>query len=126
VHSKPPGYDGDDQMIADDARRRQCASARRKLVSWREQVQGETTAVPNKRVAIDDETWHALTLLARDRMMTFQEVADEAFAEILKKYNRPVTLKAALRRSAELSAEVVPFRPKGSRAGKTRKRPARD
>ena len=76
--------------------------------------------MPGKRIQIDDETWHALTLLARDRMMTFQEVADEAFAELLKKYDRPVTLKAALRKSANLSADVVPLRPKG--AGKTKHR----
>jgi hypothetical protein len=78
--------------------------------------------VPGKRVQIDDETWHGLVLLARDRMMTFQELADEAFAEILKKYDRPVTLKAALRKSANLSADVVPFRAKSSRAGKSKKR----
>jgi hypothetical protein len=55
-------------------------------------------------------------------MMTFQELADEAFAELLKKYDRPVTLKAALRKSANLSADVVPFRPKGPRAGKSKTR----
>jgi hypothetical protein len=78
--------------------------------------------MPGKRVQIDDETWHVLVLLARDRMMTFQELADEAFAELLKKYDRPVTLKAALRKSANLSADVVPFRPKGPRAGKSKTR----
>jgi hypothetical protein len=77
--------------------------------------------MPGKRVQIDDETWHALALLARDRMATFQELADEAFAELLKKHDRPVTLKAALRKSANLSADVVPFRPKRARASKTRK-----
>jgi hypothetical protein len=57
--------------------------------------------VPGKRIEIDDETWPALDLLARDRMMTFQELADEAFADLLKKHGRPVTLKAALRKSAD-------------------------
>ena len=37
--------------------------------------------MPGKRVQIDDETWHVLDLLARDRMATFQELADEAFAD---------------------------------------------
>jgi hypothetical protein len=78
--------------------------------------------VPGKRVQIDDETWHGLVLLGRDRMMTFQEMADEAFAELLKKYDRPVTLKAALRKSANLSADVVPFRRKGSPPRKMKKR----
>jgi hypothetical protein len=77
--------------------------------------------MPGKRIQIDDETWHVLVLLARDRMMTFQELADEAFAELLKKHDRPVTLKAALRKSANLSADVVPFRPKHARASKARK-----
>jgi hypothetical protein len=81
--------------------------------------------VPGKRIQIDDETWHVLVLLARDRMMTFQELADEAFAELLKKHDRPVTLKAALRKSANLSADVVAFRPKGSRASKSKKRSRR-
>lgn len=63
--------------------------------------------MPGKRVNIDDETWVALDLLARDRMATFQELADEAFADLLKKHGRPVDLKAALRRSAGVSAEIV-------------------
>jgi hypothetical protein len=29
-----------------------------------------------KRVQFDDETWHALDLLARDSVMDFQELAD--------------------------------------------------
>jgi len=63
--------------------------------------------MPGKRVQIDDETWAALDLLARDRMATFQELADEAFADLLKKHGRPVGLKAALRKSAGVSADVV-------------------
>jgi predicted DNA-binding ribbon-helix-helix protein len=56
--------------------------------------------MPGKRVQLDDETWASLDLLARDRMMTFQELADEAFADVLKKHGRPVDLRAALRKSA--------------------------
>ena len=63
--------------------------------------------MPGKRVNIDDETWMALDLLSRDRMATFQELADEAFADLLKKHGRPVDLKAALRKSAGVSADVV-------------------
>ena len=68
--------------------------------------------MPGKRVNIDDETWMALDLLARDRMATFQELADEALADLLKKHGRPVDLKAALRKSAGASAEVVRFKPR--------------
>jgi hypothetical protein len=63
--------------------------------------------MPGKRVQFDDETWQALDLLARDRAGTFQELADEAFADLLKKHNRPVDLKTALRKSAGVSADVI-------------------
>jgi hypothetical protein len=69
--------------------------------------------MPGKRVQFDEETWHALDLLARDRMATFQELADEAFADLLRKHGRPTDLKSALRKSA---GEVSPMKPK--RAGK--------
>ena len=55
--------------------------------------------MPAKRVQFDSETWAALDLLARDRMSTFQELADEAFRDLLKKYGRPTDLKTALRES---------------------------
>ena len=66
--------------------------------------------MPGKRVQFDEETWAALDLLARDRMMDFQELADEAFRDLLKKHNRPTSLKEALRKSAGAAAEVVPFK----------------
>jgi hypothetical protein len=56
--------------------------------------------MPGKRVQFDDETWHALSLLAHDRMQDFQELADEAFRDLLQKHGRPTDLKTALRRSA--------------------------
>jgi uncharacterized protein with von Willebrand factor type A (vWA) domain len=68
--------------------------------------------MPGKRIQFDDESWVALDLLARDRMMTFQELADEAFADLLKKHNRPVDLRSALRKSANITAEVIPLRRK--------------
>jgi len=77
--------------------------------------------MPGKRVQIDAETWPTLQLLARDRMMTFQELADEAFADLLKKHGRPVDLRAALRKSAAASAEVVPLK----RSAKLRRKSAK-
>ena len=74
--------------------------------------------MPGKRVQIDNESWAALDLLAHDRMMTFQELAGEAFADLLKKHGRPVDLRAALRRSAGMTADVIPLK-----GGKTK--PAR-
>jgi hypothetical protein len=55
--------------------------------------------MPGKRVQFDEETWNAVDLLARDRMMDFQELADEAFRDLLAKHHRPTTLKEALRQS---------------------------
>ena len=57
-----------------------------------------------KLVGFDEETWHALNLLSRDSIKTFQELADEAFRDLLQKYGRPTDLKAALRESARPSA----------------------
>lgn len=54
-----------------------------------------------KRVAFDSATWHALDLYARDSMKTFQELADEAFTDLLKKHQRPTDLKDALRQSTQ-------------------------
>jgi predicted DNA-binding ribbon-helix-helix protein len=60
--------------------------------------------MPGKRVQFDGETWLALDVLARDRMMSFQELADEAFGDLLNKHHRPVNLKSALKQSAGLPA----------------------
>jgi hypothetical protein len=67
--------------------------------------------MPGKRVQIDDETWTALQMLARDSMKDFQDLAEEAFADLLKKHHRPVTLKDALRQSVR----AIPANDQGSR-----------
>ena len=54
---------------------------------------------PRKLIAFDDETLSALTQLGRDRMATIQDLADEAFADLLKKHGVPIDLKDALRKS---------------------------
>jgi predicted transcriptional regulator len=53
-----------------------------------------------KLIDFDDDTFDKLKQLARDRMGTLQELADEAFADLLKKHGIPVDLKDALRKSA--------------------------
>lgn len=73
------------------------------------------TIMPGKRVTFDDETWAALDMLAKDRMMDFQELADEAFRDVLRKHGRPASLKEALRRSAGESAMVIPLKRKTAR-----------
>ncbi|HVG50234.1 MAG TPA: hypothetical protein VM867_01230 [Xanthobacteraceae bacterium] len=73
--------------------------------------------MPGKRVQFDEETWSAMQLLAHDSMKSFQELADEAFRDLLKKHGRPETLKAALRESLELD-------PPAKTGSKSRSRPA--
>jgi hypothetical protein len=70
--------------------------------------------MPGKRVQFDDETWQALDVLARDQMKSFPELADEAFDDLLRKHERPVGLKDALKRSAGKSATIhkLPAKPK--------------
>jgi hypothetical protein len=75
--------------------------------------------MPGKRVQFDDQTWQALDLLARDRMMDFQELAEEAFRDLLRKYGRPIDLASALRQSAGKSASIHTF------PGKKKKRTKR-
>jgi hypothetical protein len=67
--------------------------------------------MPGKRVQFDEESWRQIDLLAHDQMKDFQELADEAFHDLLKKYGRPVDLKDALRRSAGVAATVHHLRP---------------
>ena len=69
-----------------------------------------------KLIAFDDDTFDKLRQLARDRMATFQELADEAFADLLKKHGIPVDLKDALRKSATLSKAPVPKKTKSRKA----------
>ena len=56
-----------------------------------------------KLIAFDDDTFDKLKQLGRDRMASLQELADEAFADLLKKHGIPVDLKDALRKSASIT-----------------------
>ena len=53
-----------------------------------------------RRIEFDAGTWNALDRLSKDRMVTVQELADEAFRDLLKKHRRPTTLQEMLRESA--------------------------
>lgn len=76
-----------------------------------------------KLIEFDDDTFDKLKQLGRDRMATLQELADEAFADLLKKHGIPIDLKDALRKSARLprtaglreAAKPGPATPKGAR-----------
>jgi replication-associated recombination protein RarA len=65
-----------------------------------------------KLIAFDDDTLDKLRQLARDRMATIQDLADEAFADLLKKHGIPIDLKDALRKSVretDANAKVIPL-----------------
>ena len=73
-------------------------------------------APKRKLLGFDAETWHALELLSRDSGKDVQELADEAFADLLAKHNRPRTLKDALKQSTrrEPANENRPPKRRGS------------
>jgi hypothetical protein len=82
--------------------------------------------MPGKRVQFDDETWNTIDLLGRDRMMTFQELADEAFRDLLNKHGRPTDLLRALKRSLadsrSSSPRPTPLRKPAGRGRSTKRR----
>jgi hypothetical protein len=75
-----------------------------------------------KLIAFDDDTFDKLKQLARDRMATFQELADEAYADLLKKHGIPLDLKDALRKSAALPNTAKPAGAKPKSSKKTTKK----
>jgi hypothetical protein len=75
--------------------------------------------MPGKIVKMEDAMAKALEGLAKAQMKTFQELADEAFAALLKKHDRPVDLKDALRKSVRMNGKrVLGSGPKKKRAKK--------
>ena len=68
-----------------------------------------------KLIGFDPETQQALDVLSRDSGKSLQELADEAFADLLAKHHRPRTLKDALKQSAQPvpANENKPKRQKG-------------
>jgi non-homologous end joining protein Ku len=74
-----------------------------------------------KLIAFDDDTFEKLKQLARDRMATIQELADEAFADLLRKHGIPVDLKDALRKSASLPKSPAQNSARATTSGKKRR-----
>ena len=70
-------------------------------------------AMPRKLIHFHPETLTALKDLAADRMASVQELADEAFTDLLRKHRRPVGLKAALQKSSAPEQDNRPRARKG-------------
>ncbi|MBR0896072.1 hypothetical protein JQ616_14020 [Bradyrhizobium tropiciagri] len=79
-----------------------------------------------KLIEFDDDTFDKLKQLGRDRMATLQELADEAFADLLKKHGIPIDLRDALRKSARLQEAARPqeaaAKPRPAQKGARKKR----
>jgi hypothetical protein len=63
-----------------------------------------------KLVAFDARTWQTIDVLARDSMRSFQELADEAFRDLLRKHGRAETLRGALEQSVAAASAEAPVR----------------
>jgi len=74
-----------------------------------------------KLIASDEDTFAKLSELGRYRMATIQELADEAFADVLKKHGIPIDLKDALRKSAAPSRAAAPGKTSRKTGSRTRK-----
>jgi hypothetical protein len=64
--------------------------------------------MPGKRVQFDDETWQAIDAVAKGKGKTFQQLADEAFKDLLQKHRQPVGFKAALKQSVGAKGKPRP------------------
>jgi hypothetical protein len=49
---------------------------------------------------VDEAVLQALSFLSRDNRVPLDDLADQAFRDVLKKHKRPVSLKDALKQSA--------------------------
>jgi len=71
-----------------------------------------------KLIEFDEDTFAKLKQLARDRMATFQELADEAFTDLMKKHGIPIDLRDALKKSAAGTDAAAKTTKNAGRAGK--------
>ena len=68
-----------------------------------------------KMIHVSMASNEALQALAAETRQSYQDLIDEAIADLLKKHKRPVTLKDMLRESVAAS-EKAPNRPKRRRS----------
>lgn len=68
--------------------------------AWRMFPRPHPSSIKRKVIEFAPEIWLALDLLAKDTGRDVQDLAEEAFADLLGKYDRPASLKEALRESA--------------------------
>lgn len=59
-----------------------------------------TEDLVGKRLQFDRATWDAVDLLTREQMKDLQEITEEAFRDLLKKYGRTSDFREAMKMSA--------------------------
>jgi hypothetical protein len=59
-----------------------------------------------KRLRFDRETWNAIYLMARDQMKSIEEITEEAFRDLLKKYGRSADFREQLKLSARAAKKA--------------------
>jgi hypothetical protein len=65
-------------------------------------VATDSSSVRHKRIAFDAAVLQALHRLSLDSAKSVQQLADEAFRDLLKKHRRPITLSEALKESLRM------------------------
>jgi hypothetical protein len=65
-----------------------------------------------KRILFDRETFNAIDLMAREQMKDLNELAEEAFADLLQKHGRTADFRQALKLSARKDGKSAPPRRK--------------
>jgi hypothetical protein len=80
--------------------------------------------MPGKRVTFGPEDWVALDQLARERHVSFQELAQEAFRDVLKKHERAAPSKgtdshgASVARASRSAPKRMPRRSRKAANGR--------
>jgi hypothetical protein len=77
-----------------------------------EPVAPAASRLTGNRVQFNSETWNAINLMRQERRRSFQQLAEEAFRDLLTKYHRPQDLKAQLRESVKASVPPRKAKPR--------------
>jgi len=63
-------------------------------------------ALVGKRLQFDRATWDAIDLMRREQMKDLQELTEEAFRDLLRKYGRTADLREAFKLSARKAGKA--------------------
>ncbi|HWK96482.1 MAG TPA: hypothetical protein VNR39_13770 [Pseudolabrys sp.] len=75
-----------------------------------------------KRIRIERATFDAISLMMREQMKDLDEITEEAFRDLLKKYGRTADFREALKMSARQAGRKTEDARPGSKPSDRRKR----